>query len=162
MYYYYYYCHSFLSELDISLLQGHLVRAGGGGGGGGQGGPRLPATGLGNEPELSEVLPFFSGRSEPGLQKAAENEPVSSFASHQSPFPRKHQIIRLLEKRNTPLLNLLMSETIKLRFYPLEGGGGEWGVFTKFYTGRLCPEVHPVNLLYTTLAKKVLLLNTFY
>ena len=33
MYYYYYYCHSFLSELDISLLQGHLVRAGGGGGG---------------------------------------------------------------------------------------------------------------------------------
>ena len=55
-----------------------------------------------------------------------------------------------------------MSETIKLWFYPLEGGGGEWGYFTKFYTGRLCPEVHPLNLLYTTLAKKVLLSNTFY
>ena len=44
---------------------------------------------------------------------------------------KKKQIIRLLEKRNVSLLNLLMSETLKLRFYPLEGGGGEWGVFYK-------------------------------
>ena len=47
-----------------------------------------------------------------------------------------------------------MSETIKLQFYPLEGGGGELGgggglgYFTKFYTGRLCPGVHPLNLFY--------------
>ena len=115
-----------------------------------------------NEPELSEVLPFSSGRSEPGLQKAAEIKPVSPFASQQSPFPRKHQMIKLFEKINTSLLNLLMSETIKLQFYPLEGGGGEWGYFTKFYTGRLCPEVQPLNLLYTALAKKVVLSNTFY
>ena len=45
--------------------------------------------------------------------------------------PPKKQIIRLLEKRNVSLLNLLMSETLKLWFYPLEGGGGEWGVFYK-------------------------------
>ena len=37
----------------------------------------------------------------------------------------------LLEKRNVSLLNLLMSETIKLLFYPLEGEGGEWGEFYK-------------------------------
>ena len=49
---------------------------------------------------------------------------------------------------------MLISETIKLQFYPLEGGGG---YFTKFYTGRLCPEVQPLNLLhciYTTLTKQ--------
>ena len=86
---------------------------------------------MGNEPELSELLPFFSGRSKSGCQKAAEIKPVSPFASHQSPFPEKNQIIMLLEKRNVSLLNLLMSETIKLLFYPLEGGGGEWGVFYK-------------------------------
>ena len=44
--------------------------------------------------------------------------------------PKKKQIIRLLEKRNISLLNLLMIETIKLQFYPLKGGGGE-GVFYK-------------------------------
>ena len=79
-----------------------------------------------------------------------------------SPYPRKHQIIRLLEKRNILLLNLLMSETIKLQFYPLKEGGGEGGYFTKFYTGRLCPKVQPLNLLSTTLTKTVLLPNTFY
>ena len=86
---------------------------------------------MGNEPELSELLPFFSGRSEPELQKAAEIKPVSPFASQQSAFPRKHQMIKLFEKINISFLNLLMSETIKLQFYPLEGGGGEWGVFYK-------------------------------
>ena len=78
--------------------------------------------------------------------------------------PKKKQIIRLLEKRNISLLNLLMSETINCSSTPLKGEEGR-GYFTKFYTGRLCPEVQPLNLLhciYTTLTKTVLLPNTFY
>ena len=38
------------------------------------------------------------------------------------------------------------------------GGGGE---LTKFYSGRLRPEVQPLTLLYTILAEKVPLLYTF-
>ena len=41
-----------------------------------------------------------------------------------------------------------------------EGGGGEY--LTKFNTRRLRPEVQPLNLLYTILAEKVLLLYIFY
>ena len=41
------------------------------------------------------------------------------------------------------------------------GGGGGW-YLTKFNTGRLCPEVQPLTLLYTTLAAKVPFLYTFY
>ena len=38
-----------------------------------------------------------------------------------------------------------------------------WGGYlTKFKTGRLRPEVHPLTLLYTILAEKVPLLYTFY
>ena len=40
------------------------------------------------------------------------------------------------------------------------GGGG--GYLTKFYTGRLRPEVQPLTLSYTILAEKVPLLYTFY
>ena len=52
-----------------------------------------------------------------------------------------------------------MSETIVLQFYPLKGEGGGGIFFTKFYTGKLCPEVQPLSLLYTTLTKTVLLLS---
>ena len=34
------------------------------------------------------------------------------------------------------------------------GGGGGGGYLTKFNTGRLRPEVHPLTLLYTILAEK--------
>ena len=40
--------------------------------------------------------------------------------------------------------------------------GGGVGYFTKFYTGRLCPEVQPLTLSYTILADKVPLIYTFY
>ena len=46
------------------------------------------------------------------------------------------------------------------RFSPRGGGGG--GYLTKFYTGRLRPEVQPLTLSYTILAEKVRLLYTFY
>ena len=108
---------------------------------------------MGNEPELSELLPSSQGGANLDSRKQQKSSPSPIFASQRSPFPRKHQIIRLLEKKIS-LLNLLISETIKLQFYPLEGGGG---YFTKFYTGRLCPEVQPLNLLhciYTTLTKQ--------
>ena len=39
-------------------------------------------------------------------------------------------------------------------------GGG--GYLTKFYTGRLRPEVQPLTLSYTSLAEKVPLLHSFY
>ena len=119
---------------------------------------------MGNEPELSELLPFFLGRSKPGLQKAAEIEPVSPFASHQSPFPPKHHMINLFEKINISLLNLLMSETIKLQFYPLEGGGGEGGILQSFILGGSALRSNPLTFytVYTTLTKTVLLPNTFY
>ena len=42
------------------------------------------------------------------------------------------------------------------------GGGGGGGYLTKFNTGRLCPKVQPLTLLYTILAEKVPLLYTFY
>jgi len=116
------------------------------------------------EMNLSCLSYFLSSQGGVNLDSRKQQKSSLSplFASHQSPFPRKHQIIRLLEKRNISLLNLLMSETTKLQFYPLKGEDGSGGYFTKFYTGRLCPEFHPLNLLYTTLAKKVLLSNTFY
>ena len=84
----------------------------------------LPATGLGNEPELSELLPSSQGGANLDSRKQQKSSPSPIFASQRSPFPRKHQIIRLLEKKNISLLNLLISETVKLQFYPLEGGGG--------------------------------------
>ena len=85
------------------------------------------------EMNLSCLSYFLSSQGGVSLdsRKQQKSSPSPIFASQQSPFPRKHQIIRLLEKRNISLLNLLMSETIKLQFYPLEGGGGEWGVFYK-------------------------------
>ena len=36
------------------------------------------------------------------------------------------------------------------------------GWLIKFNTGRLCPKVHPLTLLYTILAEKMPLLYTFY
>ena len=54
-------------------------------------------------------------------------------------------------------------ETIKSELMILVGnepGGG--GYLTKFYTGRLRPEVQPLTLSYTILAEKVPLLYTFY
>ena len=45
-------------------------------------------------------------------------------------------------------------------FVPPGWGGG--GYLTKFYTGRLRPEVQPLTLSYTILAEKVPLLYTFY
>ena len=66
------------------------------------------------------------------MPESSRNQACLPFCFPPVSFPRKKkQIIRLLEKRNVSLLNLLMSETLKLRFYPLEGGGGEWGVFYK-------------------------------
>ena len=44
--------------------------------------------------------------------------------------------------------------------WPSTGGGG--GYLTKFNTGRLCPKVQPLTLLYAILAEKVPLLYTFY
>ena len=46
-------------------------------------------------------------------------------------------------------------------FGPCIGVGGGGGYLTKFNTGRLRPEVQPLTLLYTILAKKVPLLYTF-
>ena len=43
--------------------------------------------------------------------------------------------------------------------FPLVTPGG---YLTKFYTGRLRPEVQPLTLSYTILAEKVPLLYTFY
>ena len=62
-------------------------------------------------------------------QQKSSLSPILLPTSLLSP-KKKKTIVRLLEKRNISLLNLLMSETIKLQFYPLKGGGGE-GVFYK-------------------------------
>ena len=49
---------------------------------------------------------------------------------------------------------------LAMRSFPPGGGGG--GYLTKFYTGRLRPEVQPLTLSYTILGEKVPLLHTFY
>ena len=87
------------------------------------------------EMNLSCLSYFLSSQGGVNLDSRKQQKSSLSplFASHQSPFPPKHQIIRLLEKRNISLLNLLMSETIKLQFYPLEGGGGEWVSYKVLY-----------------------------
>ena len=51
-------------------------------------------------------------------------------------------------------------EIRKNRFMVATRGGG--GYLTKFYTGRLRPEVQPLTLSYTILAEEVPLLYTFY
>ena len=44
----------------------------------------------------------------------------------------------------------------------LPGFGARGGYLTKFYNGRLRPEVQPLTLSYTILAEKVPFLYTFY
>ena len=116
-----------------------MERGGGGGGGGreeikkGLTQNRFDYQPLIWDMNLSCLRYFLSSQGGASLDARKQQKSSLSpiFASHQSPYPPKHQIIMLLEKRNISLLNLLMSETIKLRFYPFEGGGGEWGVFYK-------------------------------
>ena len=58
-------------------------------------------------------------------------------------------------ERNLCLLSVLSY------YIPGAEGGGGGRYLTKFYTGRLRPEVPPLTILYTILAEKVPLLYTF-
>ena len=51
------------------------------------------------EGDPNDLWAFFSRRSKPGLQKAAEIKPVSHFASHQSPFPEKKPDNQVIGKK---------------------------------------------------------------
>ena len=66
----------------------------------------------------------------------------------------KREII--MEKR----MDCMIPVNINIVYNPPGRGGG--GFLTKFYTGRLRPEVQPLTLSYAILAEKVPLLYTFY
>ena len=56
----------------------------------------------------------------------------------------------------------ILESNLRQFLTPRTGAWGGGGYLTKFYTGRLYPDVQPLTLLYTMLAEKVLLLHTFY
>ena len=58
-------------------------------------------------------------------------------------------------------VTLLETSPFLFSFSATDPGWGE-GYLTKFNTGRIRPEVHPLTLLYGTLAEKEPLLYTFY
>ena len=60
---------------------------------------------------------------------------------------------------NAFLHKLVRNDAGQMLSIVTRGGGG---YLTKFNTGRLCPEVQPLTLLYTILAEKVPLLYIFY
>ena len=84
-------------------------------------------------------------------------DPAPGFASMSSNDSPKHlnvtiEVGRVKNKNKDPVAEKAVRKSG-------EGGGG--GYLTKFCTGRLRPEVQPLNLSYTILAEKVPLLYTF-
>ena len=49
----------------------------------------------------------------------------------------------------------------RVKYAPAGCGWDEGGDSTEFYVGRICPEVHPLTILYTILSEKVTLSYTF-